>query len=142
MDNHESGLPAEQFLRARIIIDLTQPLIPGCFVPLDGQRVSWVFFRYEGVFKFCKKCGCVGHYTGRCNLSTYDAHLLIRRRIRGFEEGGMIVLHSQDRIPLYTNMIKGLTDRFINRNPRIHLNRLHAHHAQSPPTLTTSLHSM
>ena len=43
----------------------------------------------------------------------------------------MTVLQTQERIPLYTNMIKRLTDRFINRNPRIHLS--HIHRRQPPP---------
>ena len=121
IEHHGHGLPQQPYLRAKLIIDLSQPLIPGCFVPIEGNRLSWVYFRYEGIFKFCKECGCVGHNTGRCQLSAYDAAMLIQRRVRGFEDDGMTVLQTQSGIPLYTNFIRGLTDRFLNRNARLNL---------------------
>ena len=127
IENHGVGLPTQPFLRAKIIIDLTQPLIPGCFLPTEGDRVSWVFFRYEGVFRFCKECGCIGHNTGRCNLSAFDATRIIQRRVRELERDGMMVLQTHSGIPLYTNMIRGLNDRFLHRNPRLNLTQIHSH---------------
>ena len=121
IDNYGAGLPLDPFLRARVLVDLSRPLIPGCFVPLDEGRVSWVYFRYEGIYRFCKECGCVGHNTGRCNLSAYDAHRITQRRIREFEEQGMAVLRAAEGIHLYTNMIRGLNDRFLNRNHKLNL---------------------
>lgn len=118
IDDNGQGLPHQPYLRARIIINLSQPLIPGCFLPLDDNRATWVYFRYEGIYKFCKECGCVGHHTGCCNLSAFDAQRIIRRRLHEFEDHGMTTLQAPSEIPLYTNMIRGLSDRFINRNPR------------------------
>ena len=100
-----------------------QPLVPGCFLPLEGNCVTWIYFRYEGIFKFCKECGCVGHNTGRCNLSAHDA----QRRVQTFEEDGMTVLCTNDGIPLYTNMVRGLQDRFLHRNPRVNLRHILPH---------------
>lgn len=117
----EHRLPSKPYLRARLVIDVTKPLIPDCFLPLDEQRVSWVDFRYEGIFKFCKECGCVGHNIGKCPLSSYEAQRLIQRRMSYFENHGMNILHTQDGTPLYTNLIRSLVSHFIHTNPRINL---------------------
>ena len=120
--NH--SLPQHPFLRARLVFDITKSLIPGCFIPVEGNRLAWIYFRYEGIYKFCKECGCIGHNTGRCPLSAYEARRFLMRRIQGFEESGMLVLRTNEGIPLYTNLIRGLGDRFIHRNPRINLHHI------------------
>ena len=132
IDDEYSGLPHQSFLRARLVLDITKPLIPGCFLPMHGGRVGWICFRYEGVFKFCKECGCVGHNTGRCPLSAYEAQRLIMRRIETFEDHGMLILQTHENLPLYTNMIRGLIDRFIHRNPRVNLLQFRPH--MDPPS--------
>lgn len=64
---HDGGeFPSKPEFHASVLVDLTRPLIPGCFLPLFNDQVIWVYFRYEGVFSFCKECGCVGHYTCHC----------------------------------------------------------------------------
>lgn len=102
-------------------MDLYRPLIPGCFVPLDDNWVSWVYFRYEGIYRFYKECGCVGHNTGRCNLAAYDAQRIIQRHLHEFEEAGMAILRTEEGIPLYINLIRRLNDRFLNRTQKLNL---------------------
>lgn len=93
VDNFGPGLPTETYLRARLLVDLSPPLIPGLYLPLGDGQVMWVYFRFEGVFKFCKKCGNVGHYAGSCLLSAYDAHHILHRRFQALEDGGWEFLH-------------------------------------------------
>lgn len=76
-----------------MLIDLSKPLIPGCFLPPFYSQVIWVYFRYEDVLRFCKKCGCAGHYTRACNLSYYEAHRRIRDRVAALEHSGRRVLY-------------------------------------------------
>lgn len=54
IDGENQGLPHKPYLRARLVFDITKPLIPGCFLLIEGNRVAWIYFRYEGIFKFCK----------------------------------------------------------------------------------------
>ena len=80
----------------------------------------------------CKECGCVGHNTSRCPLSAFEAHRLLNTRLQELENNGLLVLQSQEGIPLYTNMIRGLIDRFIHRNPRVILR--HVRPYMDPPS--------
>lgn len=121
MDFNGNGVPLEVDFRVCMMIDLSQPLIPGCFLALDGGQMVWVYFRYEGVFKFSKKCGCVGHYTSHCRYSAYDAHSWIRRKIASLESNGFRVLSGPMNLPYYSNMIEGLPDRYRYRNVRVDL---------------------
>lgn len=59
------------------------------------------------------------HNIGRCPLSAYEVSRMLQTRIRTFEEHGMTILQTHESIPLYTNMIRGLTNRFLHWNPRI-----------------------
>lgn len=88
MPDETTDIPNELEFRAQMLIDLSKPLIPSCFLPLYDSQVIWVYFRYEWVFKFCKKCGCAEHYTWSCNLSDYEAHRRIRIRVADLEQLG------------------------------------------------------
>lgn len=104
-----------------MMVEFSQPLIPGCFIPLSTDHNVWVDFRYEGIFKFCKKCVCIGHYPSHCNLSTHAAHSRIRRKLEAFDMIGYRVLVGPMNIPYYTNMVEGLPDKFRFRNQQLNL---------------------
>ncbi|KMS96545.1 hypothetical protein BVRB_8g202100, partial [Beta vulgaris subsp. vulgaris] len=63
-------------------------------------------------------------HTGRCPMSAYDAHHLIHRRFLEFEHDGMNIMFGSMGVPLYTNIIRGLPDRFIYQNVRVDLTRV------------------
>ena len=52
IDSEGPRIPQQPYLRARLVLDVTKPLIPGCFLPLGDDKVAWIYFRYEGIFKF------------------------------------------------------------------------------------------
>lgn len=100
------AFPLEPELRARVLIDLTRPLVPGCYLPLFNNRVGWVFFCYEGIHRSCKDCGRVGHSTNACDLSRFEANLLIQLRMEPVERGGLGVLDGLNDSPSFTNFIE------------------------------------
>lgn len=73
------------------------------------------------MFKFCKNCGCVGHYTSYCHYSVSEAHSRVRRKLAGFESDGFRVLSGPMHLSYYSNVIEGLPDRFRHRNMRVNL---------------------
>uniref|UniRef100_A0A803M8G9 Zinc knuckle CX2CX4HX4C domain-containing protein n=1 Tax=Chenopodium quinoa TaxID=63459 RepID=A0A803M8G9_CHEQI len=118
-----TGLPMHADIRVRMLIDTSQPLIPGCYVPVEGDRVVWVFFRYEGIFKFCKSCGFVGHSEKRCKVKKEISTRRLRCRLSALERRRLRVLYGPGQQAYYTNYVKGLPDIFRYRNPEVNLMR-------------------
>lgn len=54
IDSEGPSLPTQPYLRARLVIDITKPPIPGCFLPLDEHRVFGYIFAMKGYSNFVK----------------------------------------------------------------------------------------
>lgn len=121
LENNGNGVPIDTDFRAQMLLDLSQPLIPGCYLPTSNDQFIWINFCYEGVFKFCKKCGCVGYYTLHYCLSSYAANRWLRSRMKSYKAQGFRVMMAPMDIPLYSNRIEGLPDRFRHRDTRVDL---------------------
>ncbi|XP_074304564.1 uncharacterized protein LOC141639305 [Silene latifolia] len=56
-ESYPSLLPPRSFVRVKVWVDLSKPLILGCYLSLNDKEHLWIGFSYEGVFRFCKTCG-------------------------------------------------------------------------------------
>ena len=63
---------ARGFLRIKVMINTLKPLRAGCWLPREGDKETWVEFRYERLQDFCYKCGRIGHANTECS---FDAAL-------------------------------------------------------------------
>ena len=64
----EEGRGGGNFLRARVLIDVSQPLCRGRKVWLGSAQDSWVSFKYERLPIFCYWCGIIYHGDKDCKL--------------------------------------------------------------------------
>jgi hypothetical protein len=56
----EDGVGWGEYLRVRVVLDLTKPLSRGRFLHIRDKEV-WIDFKYEKIPRFCFKCGTVRH---------------------------------------------------------------------------------
>ncbi|KAK1592224.1 hypothetical protein Q3G72_021434 [Acer saccharum] len=72
-DAGESGECVGQFIRIRVLIDVTNPLKRGLRVALgDDEKVNEVMICYERLPNFCYYCGKIGHLVRDCPLNTKE----------------------------------------------------------------------
>ncbi|KAH7838794.1 hypothetical protein Vadar_031250 [Vaccinium darrowii] len=56
------------YLRIKVWMDQTKPLLKGFYLKRTGKKDSWVRFQYERLFDFCYDCGRVNHVRAECNF--------------------------------------------------------------------------
>ncbi|KAL3716083.1 hypothetical protein ACJRO7_007794 [Eucalyptus globulus] len=57
--------------RARVELNLQEPLKPGKLIRLEGRNI-WLDFRYERLSHYCYSCGVIGHHAMYCKTIPYD----------------------------------------------------------------------
>lgn len=104
LDFQGNGLPDEPEFQAKVFCDFSKPT-PGCFVPLRMVKSlgCTLEFRYEGVFKFCKKCGLLGHYISNCRTTNYGSYTRITSCLDRLEKAGFKPIVGPSNFPLYSN---------------------------------------
>jgi hypothetical protein len=60
VDVDEAGVGWGEFLRVRIVLDVTKPLLRGRFLKLRDKTI-WITFHYERIPRFCFMCGVIKH---------------------------------------------------------------------------------
>ena len=62
----DEGTSAGNFVRIRILINISEPLCRGRLVGLGGGRDTLISFKYEKLPNFCYWCGCLTHADKDC----------------------------------------------------------------------------
>ena len=66
VDAPKSGLAWGPFLRIRVDVDITKPLMRGKMIQIEGMEKGWVHFKYERLPIYCYRCGILGHQEREC----------------------------------------------------------------------------
>jgi hypothetical protein len=68
MDGVEDGMAVGKYLRIKVRLDITTPLMRGTMMEVDDVgRIIWCPFEYEFLPDFCYVCGIIGHVEKECN---------------------------------------------------------------------------
>lgn len=109
----------KRWIRAKVKIRVSKPLIPGCFLEYKKGSTVWVDFRYEGVFNFCKRCGRIGHHILECTATWSTIKQNISESMVSASD--VIIMYGPESSPLYTNKIRGLPNYEIFKTTRVQL---------------------
>lgn len=60
------------YMRIRVEIDVSQPLMRGLMLSVEGRSEKWVSFKFEKLPYYCYKCGIIGHRFRDCLLHLAD----------------------------------------------------------------------
>ncbi|KAL8469470.1 hypothetical protein ACS0TY_032350 [Phlomoides rotata] len=66
------GTLVSPFLRFRVDMDITRPLLRGIKIRIGGS-MFWISLRYESLPPYCYCCGVIGHFSNSCALLDRDA---------------------------------------------------------------------
>jgi hypothetical protein len=67
LDNNFSGdLISRQYIRFRVDVNTSKPLVPGYYLKRPGLDDHWIAFKYERLDDYCVVCGLIGHKKGSC----------------------------------------------------------------------------
>lgn len=109
------------YMRIRVEVPITQPLIPGVYLRMEQGDLAWIQFSYERVYKFCYKCGCIGHQEHRCLFSFEQATDMIHSRIHEARPDPDSNFWVTPQLDLYSKAIKAYTNSNRNRTTRIEI---------------------
>jgi hypothetical protein len=67
LDNCFSGdLISRQFIRFKVDVNTSKPLVPGFYLHRPGLDHHWIAFKYERLDDYCVAFGLIGHKKGSC----------------------------------------------------------------------------
>ncbi|OMO58720.1 hypothetical protein COLO4_34406 [Corchorus olitorius] len=108
-----------RFMRVRISVDLTVPLVPGCTLERDDGSSQWVRFRYERIQKFCLNFGEIGHTHRNCMSTFEEVERKINRGLnRTSQRHGLPIVVERDTTH-FSNQMRAFLTRASRRNTRI-----------------------
>lgn len=74
VDIDKDGAGWDHFLRVKILVDITKPLVRGNLINCSCNLL-WITFKYEKLPNFCFICGIIKHHSSGCLISALNSKL-------------------------------------------------------------------
>lgn len=66
VDGEEGGMAWGEYMRIRVVVDVSKPLLTGKKLCLGGREPIWIRFSYERLPNYCYLCEKIGHQYKDC----------------------------------------------------------------------------
>ncbi|XP_074297764.1 uncharacterized protein LOC141628535 [Silene latifolia] len=119
-------VPENDYLSLRVCIKLNEPLMPGFFLAMDGGYLLWVQFRYEEIFKYCIRCGKVGHKGSQCREGIMTIVSSVNRMLDRTQDRGFVVFQSQSNHTMFNMDLRATppTSKYVDSRVRLRNGRI------------------
>ncbi|KAF7841825.1 reverse transcriptase [Senna tora] len=103
VDFSDQGFRNHRYLRVKVEVDRSLPLLMGFYVLLDDDRTIWIQCRYERMFRICRQCGCIVHVAKDCKKTRRRAQAAIEAQKEALRQRFDTVSFMDLESPLFVN---------------------------------------
>ncbi|KAK9705370.1 hypothetical protein RND81_07G051700 [Saponaria officinalis] len=118
-------VPDSDYLRLRVCVALNEPLNPGFFLACEDGFLLWVQFRYEEVFKYCVRCGRIGHKAINCSEKAQTVIESINHSLQRISNNGFVIFQTDTMHTMFNLNLRALpsTTKFTTSRIKLGHNR-------------------
>ncbi|XP_074306233.1 uncharacterized protein LOC141641474 [Silene latifolia] len=119
-------IPENDYLRVKVCVKFNEPMMPGFFLAMEEGHLLWVQFKYDEIFKYCIKCGKVGHKGSQCREGIMTIVSSINGMLDRSEERGFVVFQATSNHTMFNMDLRATppTTRFVSSRVRLRNGRL------------------
>lgn len=117
-DDQNEEVFCGQFVRIKIRLDVSKPILPGLFLRREDRNPVWIAFKYEKLPIMCFKCGLIGHDFKMCKVSQHKKDNLFGNWMKAEDSSVNVQIWSGDGNSEADFMVVSLPDETTGVSPK------------------------